>query len=275
VSAGERRRIVRRRAWVAVAAAFAIHALLLGVMGLIRPQFEPIGRDDRQAVELQLLPPLAELTPRLAGARPRQARLVAPAPAPPGSPLSGFATPAGAVVVPAPSQPPSADQAASEAFPGFFNGAQPGCGLEDVALLTADEKVRCRNRIEAARARRAAAADDAERAGRIAAMRALPKVDGIAPAKRAYYDAVVAAERLARDKSAAWEPLDGKRMVDFLASSKIVKPDIHDTVGCALKFGANKGKPARPRYALKLGPFDCPLAPPPGFLTEEAGVSPP
>ena len=149
------------------------------------------------------------------------------------------------------------------------------CAPEDLPLLTLEEKTRCRNQIEVAGARRARALDDAGRADRVAAMRQLPKVDAIPANKRAYYDAVQAA-KATRDSFAVWDRMrtSGKSIAD-LTDTKIVKPDIHDVINCTMKFGVNKGKPAGSRYGLKLGPFDCPMAPAPSFLTEEAKVAPP
>jgi hypothetical protein len=156
-------------------------------------------------------------------------------------------------------------------------GEAPGCDPEDLLLLTEPEKARCRNQIDVARARRAAAVSDAGRAARMAAMRQAAPVDGIAPEKRAYYDAVQAA-KAARNDFSAWERMraHGKSIEDLrTAGDRIVKPDIHDVVTCKTTFGANRGRPPGPRYGLRLGPFSCPLAPPPGALTEEAQIAPP
>ena len=231
-------------------------------MGLVRPQFEAIGRDDRRSVELQLLPPL-EAGPSTGGAAPRLARPSTAQPAPADNPLAGLGA-APAVVVAAPPVPSPSPSPAASGFPGFFEGGEPGCGLEDIALLTAEERVRCRNQIDAARARRATAAADAERAGRLEAMRRQPHLDGIAPERRAYFDAVAAATR------ATQEDFRQTALAEVLARRQTFGPkgqniDANVSARCTLSFGANAAGAA----------VHCPHAPPAGFLTEEARISPP
>ena len=276
MSPGRTRRSTTQRTWIAVAAALTVHVVLLGVMGLVRPQFEARGSDDRQAVELQILPPLGSGL-RTLGATPRLARLAVPSLAPPNSPLAGLGAPSAVVrgpPVPSPAQTPAQVQAQAEAaaqaqtqaaagsYPNFFNGEEPGCGTEDVALLTDAEKVRCRSQIELARARRAQAAADADRAARMAAMRLLPKVDGLPPQKRAAYDAVAAAQAAVREdfRQPALAEIMKRRGLEGIGKSV----DANVSARCTMAFGAG----ARPVV-------HCPLAPPTGFLTEEARTSPP
>jgi hypothetical protein len=273
VSSPERtRRSARNRGWFAVGVALLVHAALLGAMGLIRPQLVTPKLDNAGAIELQLLPPLDTVQARLAGATPRLARLSLAAP----SPLAGFAAPpiapTATVAAAAPatatatatSRPAAAAvaQAAPTDFPGFFNGQLPGCGPEDLALLTGEEKVRCRNQIEAARVRQLQAQADADRAARVAAMRQAPRIDGIAPEKRAAYDAAVAAAKAVR------EDFSMKALQAVKANRQTMRDDhidVNVSAHCSMSFGVNMGKPA----------LHCPLAPPTGFLTEEARVTPP
>ena len=266
------RRSRSRRAWIAVGVALAVHVALLGAMGLVRPRFAGRAKDLPADLQLQLLPQSLPKgsEPVTAGARQRRrealaasplAQLINPSPAPaddaeaPAQPAPGAATGAGASSGP--------------------EGAGPDCDPEDLPLLTAEEKARCRNQIEVARARRVRALDEAGLADRVASLRNLPRVDGLPLNKRAYYDAVQSA-KATRDSFAVWDRMrQGGRSKADLTETKIVKPDIHDVVTCTTKFGVNKGKPAGSRYGSKLGPFDCPLAPAPSFLTEEARVAPP
>jgi hypothetical protein len=233
---------------------------VLIALGRVTPGLEVPAPDDRPALQLQLLRPSPANGPRgvltLRQAQPK-------------------AVPAAPVETRVQVQAQANAKAAAPDHPGFFEGAQPGCGLEDIALLTADERVRCRNQIEAARARRTTALDDAGRADRIAAMRRLPKVDGISPEKRAYYDAVEAATASKSDFH-IWDRMQqGGNTKESLADFKIVKPDIHDVVTCSMKFGPTRAsRPARV-MGRNWGPSPARCPPPTGFLTEEARISPP
>ena len=245
----------RRRAYAAVLAALGVHAVLLSSMALVGSKAVSPPADTTPDLQVELAPPL--VSTRVAPATQTSARLRAST-----SP-SSLSEPALPILPPPGIAPPSALSQAA------------GCDLEDLVLLTDQEKARCRNQLEAAQGRRAVAADDAGRAARVAAMRQAPRVDGIAPEKRGYYDAVQAA-KAARNDFSIWDRMrqQGKSIADA-TSDDIVKPDIHDVVKCTMTFGANKGKPAGSRYGVRLGAFDCPLAPPVGAFTEEARIAPP
>ena len=100
------------------------------------------------------------------------------------------------------------------------------------------------------------------------------RLASLPPEKRAYYDAVIAARKQARDTYAGEQTIN-EVIARRGRSGTRNNIDMNVSVRCGMTFGANRGAPAGPRLGLKLGPLSCPLAPPPGFLTEEAQVAPP
>jgi hypothetical protein len=245
----------RRLKSAAIVGAVLLHVLVLGIMGWVRPVVDEPAYRATPPVELSLLPPLfaprpdTPLKPRLALPPERRAAAL--------SPLQGLA-------VPPPSQ--TAPQQTAQAEPskdysGFYAGALPGCGREDMMLLTGPERVRCREQIEAEILRRTNRNADAEARRRVEAARAQPHVDAMAPAKRGYYDALQAAKAAVRGD---FRVLDLQKAQEGRGlSGKNTNIDMSVGVHCSMTFGAT------------LGRLHCPLAPPAGFLTEEARIKPP
>jgi hypothetical protein len=120
-------------------------------------------------------------------------------------------------------------------------------------LLTPAERVRCRNEIDAFNARRANQNAAAEAARRVTLARGAPRVDGISPEKRAYYDAVVAANDAAHNQVGGGRP-----------------PGL--ACNFASIFGGTAGSPAE---KIKIPGLPCVFTPPTGVLTEETRISPP
>jgi len=148
LSAAPRVRARRRRLLgSAVLAALAVHVLLLGAMGVEQPRSPalPIGPDE-PTVEIQLPPRLdlrgAAGTP-VPGIRPAEGADNLQ------SPLAGLATPQERVQL----RPGQAVTPPLPHFPGFYAGGLPGCGREDMILLTVSERVSCAIRIAEAQAR--------------------------------------------------------------------------------------------------------------------------
>jgi hypothetical protein len=130
-------------------------------------------------------------------------------------------------------------------------GGHPGCAPEDLILLTPAERERCRNAIETQNANRTR---NAAGPGRyVQAARETGPVDGIAPDKRAYFDAVVAARAAVRPDGAG-----GK------------------APGLACNLSALFGGPAGlPAEKIKIPMLPCVIIPPTGVLTEESRLTPP
>jgi hypothetical protein len=145
----------------------------------------------------------------------------------------------------------SAGSGAPGAQGGLRGSVHPGCAPEDLILLTPAEKVRCRNEIDALNARRANrnAEDDAKRKFQFA--KDAPYVDGLAPEKRAYFDAVSAANADVREGTGGAPGL---------------------ACNFASLFGGTPGLPAE---KIKIPGVPCVFVPPTGVLTEETRISPP
>lgn len=247
-----------RRGLAALAGAVVLHAAVLGAIGLQAPQlkFPPQPIDLAPAVQVQMLPPLLAPDTAAGGTAPRIPRILPPGP----SPLSGLGS-----TLPAPverrAETPA--ESASADYPGFYRDGRPGCGREDMILLTEAERERCRAVAAAEAARRAAGSARGSHGEMLEARRSRP-VDGLPPEKRAYYGAVLAArEAVRRDfTQPALRKVEDERRP--FGSKSGVNVNVH--VGCASRFGAG---------AKLLGALSCPLRPPTGFLTEEARVGRP
>ena len=138
-----------KRFLAATATALALHVAFLAAVGLETPRAPllPTG-PDTPVVQIEL-PPRLTLgggAPLTFGIRPVPGVEAIP------SPLAGLATPQARVQL----RPARVPEAPVADFPGFFSGGLPGCGREDVILLTTEEKVSCSVRlaIGSARARR-------------------------------------------------------------------------------------------------------------------------
>ena len=124
---------------LAATAAVALHLLFFGAVGLEapRPPALPSG-PDLPVVEMQLQPRLAlrdGAGAPASGLRPAAADGVP-------SPLEGLAASRARAAPPSPRiATPVRD------FPGFFAGGLPGCGREDLILLTLEEKAACSLRL--------------------------------------------------------------------------------------------------------------------------------
>jgi hypothetical protein len=120
-------------------------------------------------------------------------------------------------------------------------------------LLTPAERERCRNQIDSANARRANANAGRDAARRVQMARGMGWLDGIAPDKRAYYDAVVAAKDQVYNQVGGGKP-----------------PGL--SCNFASLFGGVKGQT---REKIKIPGLPCVFVPPQGVLTEEARIAPP
>ena len=128
----------------------------------------------------------------------------------------------------------------------------PDCAPEDLPLLTDAEKARCRNEIDADKARRLArGADDKAARQRAEAQRGPQGYRSVWRKAVAYYDAVA---------DAYWQQTHGPPMAGR-----------NPRVGCSIKFSGLKPVGSKPPpHSLHLGP--CFVSPPQGFLTEESGI---
>jgi hypothetical protein len=120
-------------------------------------------------------------------------------------------------------------------------------------LLTAAERERCRNQLDSAAAQRANRNAAADAARRVTQARNGQWLDGIAPDKRAYYDAVAAS------KAAIYGQVGGG------------KPP-----GLSCNFaGLFGGVTGQTREKIKIPGLPCVFVPPTGVLTEETRLTPP
>ena len=122
----------------------------------------------------------------------------------------------------------------------------PGCALEVLVLLTPEEKVRCRNEIDAAAARLARQRAE-ERSPGLAAY-AGPQIDRISPQRRAYFDAVAASREQVRNGVGS-------------------APSLQCNLGAL--FG---GDGPAPGEKIKIPGLPCIIKPPVGVLTHELSV---
>lgn len=120
-------------------------------------------------------------------------------------------------------------------------------------LLSAEERVRCRNEIDVANERRANRQADARTRRAVADTRGAAWLDGIPEEKRAYYDAVAAARAAVRSGGAGGKAAG---------------------LSCNLGalFGGGGGAPTE---KIKVPGLPCSIIPPQGVLTEEARISTP
>lgn len=230
------------------------------------PSLRPVQRAE--------LPEPEPVLPSLA-ARPAPVQIQAapairsPAPAPalralqrPTTPIPGAAENPNAFAagsgVPAPAGSPGATgtapgaaaQAAAGVGAGRPAGAHPGCAIEVLMLLTPDERVRCRNELDAlAERQRALRATEAGRG--FASAVGGPRIDTMDPSKRAYYDAVAAARDNVRNGAGA-------------------APGLSCNLGALL--GGGGGAPGE---KIKVPGLPCVITPPTGVLTEESRLTPP
>jgi hypothetical protein len=166
-----------RRAGAAVLAVCA-HLLALLALGWRIPNAPPpLAPDSLPPVQLQLLRPAP----------------AAPAPSP-----SRAARPGRSVqsnpVRPAPAQTPSPSApVAAQPAPQVAEAA-PDCAPEDLPLLTEAEKTRCRNAIDADKARRLARGADERAARQVAEANRGPQTRRMDADKEAGYDAVAQAD---------------------------------------------------------------------------------
>jgi hypothetical protein len=116
----------------------------------------------------------------------------------------------------------------------------PDCEPEDLPLLNDAEKARCRNQIDADKARPLARAAREDAARQLAEAQRGPKTRRMSSEKETYYDAVA---------DAYWQQSHGPPNAGHSPS---------------LTCGG------KPKGGLRLGP--CTIIPPQGFLTEETGV---
>lgn len=144
-------------------------------------------------------------------------------------------------------------QAFAGAPGGQGAGPHPGCDPEVLMLLTPEERVRCRNQLDAANQRRANQTADENAARRVQLARSAPWLDGIEADKRAYYDAVVASREAVRNQ---------------IGGGKL--PGLACNLGALLGGG---GGP--PGDKIKIPGLPCVFQPPVGTLTEETRLTPP
>ncbi len=277
-----------RRRLAGLAASLAVHgALLLAFMSvvprLVTLPHLPAPPEEAFQVELQrpsAAPASATASARLAKVTAPPVRSVAlppprpairpsdlPAPAPPAA-RTAAAAPGSAAGASQASAGASADDgrwrvkgagdAAGDAARALARGTV-GCGAAEWLHLTADERDHCNAEF-------------------VHGMRTL-KPDAIPAAKRAYYDAVVAAYA----KMHAPMPMSEANLAD----SHGVQERWHAPegshipgFGCGAPFGKPRGwktyaNRKTPPHALKLGALPCFITPPSGFGTEEADVPPP
>jgi hypothetical protein len=227
----------RHRRIFAIASAVGAHLLALLALGWRIPKTPPaLAPDALPPVEVQLFrpalksAPAASATTALGRTRPapslaRPAQPEAPAPA----------------VIPTPQGPALATGPAD-------------CATEDLPLLTDAEKARCRNAMDADKARGLARGADERAARQVAEAQRMPQAYRMDAAKEAYYGAVAEAY----DQQAHGPPMAGHT----------------PGPGCAIQFsGLKLVRPKLPPHSLHLGP--CFITPPQGFLTEESRLEPP
>jgi hypothetical protein len=118
-------------------------------------------------------------------------------------------------------------------------------------LLTPEERVRCRNQLDALAERQRAMREAEERNRRIEQALGGPRIDTIDPSKRAYYDAVLAAR-------------------DSVRNGVGRPPGLACNLGAL--FGGGGGAPGD---KIKVPGLPCVIVPPVGVLTEESRISPP
>jgi hypothetical protein len=219
------RRTGRRRGLVPAAAlAILAHLLALLALGWRVPRAPPLPPADAlPPVELQLLRPEPNrpaISPPAGGSsRPR--------------PTAARANPETTLPAAPNAAPPS---------PRVAEGP-PDCEPEDLPLLTAAEKARCRNQIDADNARRLARSTDASAARQVAQAQRGPQTYRMGADKQAYYAAVAEAY----DQQNHGPPMAGRH------------PEVH----CS---------GIKPANSLKIGPLPCYVTPPQGFLTEESAI---
>jgi hypothetical protein len=144
-------------------------------------------------------------------------------------------------------------QAVTGATAGQGAGRHPGCEPEDLILLTPAEKERCRNQIDAFNTRLANARAADEAARRVHLAESSYRFSGIPPDKRAYYDAVVAANDAVHNTVGGGKP-----------------PGL--SCNFASLFG---GTPGTTSAKIKIPGLPCVFTPPVGVLTEETRLTPP
>lgn len=243
----------RREAAGALAVSLAVHLLVLALLAVLAPKPEEpfAGAPAELVAPVYLLPrrPHRATAGKAAAAPPGERRPRAPAAAPPSLAPAPFA-PA------SPTPQGSSSATASEAAPnGALSAALRGgaIGCANPVLLSRRERERCEDRL-----------------GRGAATAAAIPAP-IEPAKRAYYDAVVAA----KDAGGQLVPLQAPGSLGLLDSDRRAVKGHLPSVGCKIPFGGPRNAPKGklPEHWLKLGP--CFVAPPQGPLTVEADISPP
>lgn len=213
-----------RRAGVGIAASTAFHLLVLAALVLTLRKPPPASLEP--AMEVTLIRPSALPAP----ARPR------PAPAP--KPSIRFRPVP--TTEPAPAAPISPERAQPQdrpppvAIPArppgdmiqFYQQHIPGCGREDLVLMTAEEQEACRARIAAAAAaRRNLQAEDRRRAPLMA----------IDPAKRVEYEAALRSRRDKRD-GAKGAALLADIYRDRKGGGLNTNVDVNGKIECTAKF---------------------------------------
>lgn len=282
---------VRSKRAAAVAVSIAVHLAVLAILVLSTPALRLPTVRLAPDISLELSPrPLLRQVRReavaasaaravaTAASRPASAPAAAtpalrkPVVAP--SPLPSATAPSPPALASAPQPASSATAAASAQGTGRDWRVRPeggddrgavraaiGCGHADYLKLTTDEQAACDRKYASLRG-----AD-------------LPHYDAIPPAKRAYYDAVVAAYA----KMHAGTPLPftvAGPGTNFGTTERWAgPPGAHmPAFGCKIPLGIPKGwKPTKggPPHSLKLGPLPCYITPPSGLLTEEADLPDP
>jgi hypothetical protein len=177
---GPRRTSRRHGRALALALAVCVHLLTFLALGWRIPTVAPLqDRDTLPPVEVTL----ERITPRPA----------APSAAPPAS-MGRAAKPSPARPSSAETPGPSAPAVAAPAAPQVA-GAVADCAPEDLPLLTEAEKARCRNQIDADKARRLARGADERAAEEMAEADRGQKTFRADADREAYYDALVKAQQ--------------------------------------------------------------------------------
>lgn len=228
------RRLARRTA-PAVALAAVLHLLLFLAVGLIVPKADYRFAPQPAPVRLILLPPMPSLHHRDRPLGPIAKAVRAggqaaptvlpnvhrPPPAPRDAPPSPLSFAAGEDKPATPS---------AEAMQ-FYERSLSGCGREDLILLTPEERARCTAR-----------AVEAARGGRPPTV---PDLNGLDPAKRAAWDAEVAAARDRRDGSGAQAELRALQGARGALAPRDHGVDVNVGFHCRFKFGGDKGLDCR------------------------------
>lgn len=263
----------RRRAKVGgLAASMLAHALVLAVLAWsAAPRLGAIAPDRYREMEVRLVdpPPLAGRPASRVQAASEPDRTLSPVPprpvatpspqapaAPPalaaatkgsGSPAPSAATGPGVAIHPGPL--PGAEGAGD--FKGFLR-AGVGCAHRDGVALTRAEREACD-----------------QKAGEVA--KAAPTIDRIAPEKRAYYDAVAAAQAAMRYATPVVRtPVLGGNMY---TDPPTAMPGRMVSLTCSPFLLLKGAKNRLPPHSLVAGP--CAIIPPVGPLNPDNDVPPP